>query len=813
MYDYLDKLNEEQKKAVLDTEGAVLVLAGAGSGKTRVLTSRIAYIIDKLGVLPQSVLAITFTNKAAGEMKERLSLMVDGAEYIWCSTIHSMCVRILRSTIDRLGYSLNFTIYDEVDKENHIKRIIKRDFHDSEEGTLRKKAKDAADFISNAKSNGITCDQIRYKTVRLYNGDKYLPIYETYEREMQSSSCLDFDDLLWKTCEVLERFDDVREHYAEKFKYIHIDEFQDINAVQYRIVKMLASVHGNIFAVGDDDQSIYGWRGAEIKTILNFHKDFKGTKIYKLEQNYRSTKKILDLANTVIKDNVERADKELWTENPDGASIESFEAENGNGEAFFVAKTIKSLSYYGYAYSDFAVLMRMNALSRSFEQSFLEYGIPYKVYGGFKFFERKEIKDLLAYFKVLINPLDNESILRIINVPKRGIGDKSIEFLVQYAADNKVSIYESLSDVEDFPLSKGAKDRLKEFRKLISSLMIDREICDVVELYDRVLEKTNYMSLFSDDTDEADSKKMNVGELKNSVVEFVKQNENATLADYLNSVTLSSDTDEINNGDFVTIATVHAVKGLEYKVVFVVGMDEGLFPSSRTVEEGNVEEERRLFYVAITRAEERLYITRAKERRLYGKESQFMSRSQFLSKIASKIGLPEKGSRSAYGYKSNSYGGFGNGYNSYGNNRYGSGGYQNNYQNKYQNGSNGGYQNSYQKSNYYKRNDDFGDDFGDEYPTYASNSNNFDKGASKSKSALGGVGLGFSSLNANKPKAAKSDVYTGYKTGMKVIHDKFGEGIVITVKGEGENLIVDVAFKSVGIKSLSAKFAPMKPVQ
>ena len=633
--DYLSKLNPEQMAPVVDTDGAVLVLAGAGSGKTRVLTSRIAYLIDKKGVMPYNILAITFTNKAANEMRERLEGMVKGASDIWVSTIHSMCVRILRSFIDRLGtYQTNFTIYSEADKERVLKRII-TDLKITSESAL----KNAKYHISNAKNQNLSPEEYLREHSRVSDIERYVAIYRIYNEELKRSNSLDFDDLLLLTYELLTKKPEVLDYYANKFHYVHVDEFQDTNKIQCDIIKLLASVHKNIFVVGDDDQSIYGWRGAEIKNILNFHKDFKDAKVYKLEQNYRSTKRILDLANSIIKNNGVRSQKELWTENEQGAKIDTFFADEETGEAAYTAMRIRSLVQNGASYSDFAVLMRINALSRAYEQEFLKYGIPFKVFGGFKFFERKEIKDLTAYLRVLSNPLDNEAVLRIINVPKRGIGDKSIETLVKYAKDNGFMLFDSIVDAEKLDLPSGAKAKIVQFKKLIISLMADKETMTLVELLDSVIKKSDFMSQFDPKKDEDNNKMMNVGELKSSVDEFSKLNPNSGLNEYLSSITLSSDLDEVEGTNFVTIATIHSVKGLEFENVFIAGLDETIFPVARAVGEvDDMEEERRLMYVAITRARQRLFITRARSRFVYGKR-QATSPSRFLLELSDKLGL------------------------------------------------------------------------------------------------------------------------------------------------------------------------------
>ncbi|MBP5177053.1 MAG: UvrD-helicase domain-containing protein, partial [Clostridia bacterium] len=580
---YLSDLNEAQLKPVLDTEGAVLVLAGAGSGKTRVLTTRIAYLIREKHVSPSNVLAITFTNKAANEMLSRVVEFVgDSAYSMWISTIHSMCVRILRAAVARLnGYDKNFTIYSDADKEHVLKRII-ADLKIEGDGVLR----EAKRHISNAKNNDLSPERYLIECPeRVRDLDTYVKIYALYEQALKKSNVMDFDDLILKTLHLLEDDEEVLSYYANKFRYVHIDEFQDTNYIQYRIAKLLSSVHKNIFVVGDDDQSIYGWRGAEIKNILNFDKDFKSTKVYKLEQNYRSTKQILSLANSIIANNTLRSKKVLWTDNPDGDRAEYHVADEESGEAEYVSAMIKNLVARGYSYRDFAVLMRINALSRSFEQDFTKYAIPFKVFGGFRFFERKEIKDVLSYLRLLINPLDDEAVIRIINTPKRGIGDKTINAVIDYAKRFEFSFFDALCEVDNIAgIGASAKNRLKDFKKTIAELSVLGETSqDLSDLINEVLLKTAFMSQFEIDTEENISKRMNIDESRNSVEEFVRLNKNATLSDYLESVTLSSDIDDADSSDYVSVATVHSVKGLEFKCVFIVGMDETIFPISRAV--------------------------------------------------------------------------------------------------------------------------------------------------------------------------------------------------------------------------------------
>ncbi|MBP5686936.1 MAG: UvrD-helicase domain-containing protein [Clostridia bacterium] len=611
----LSSLNDEQIKPVLDTEGAVLVIAGAGSGKTRVLTTRIAYLILEKGVLPARIMAITFTNKAAEEMKNRLNNLVGDVYDMWVSTIHSMCVRILRRDIDKLGYDKNFTIYDETDKDRALKRVIEGLGYEAD-----KYLKIARNAISAAKNDCISPADFKVVNSHLRMVEELTAIYEEYDKTMEKSNALDFDDLLFKTYELFVNFPEVADYYAEKFQYIHIDEFQDTNKVQFSIAEILAKKHGNLFAVGDDDQSIYGFRGAKIENILSFENSFKGAKIYKLERNYRSTKKILELANCIIKNNRARRDKTLYTENSEGVRVETFVGTDEENEATYAALQIKNLmARYGYRYSDFAVFMRINALSRAFEQEFANYNIPYRVFGGFRFFERKEIKDVLSYLKIINNDSDDEAFLRCISVPKRGIGEKTLKELREYCVSNGFSLYDGVKSADKTSIGAAARIKLNNFRALLDGFKVYSESHTVPELMKYILEATAFKEQFDENTEENASKLYNISELLNSADQFARNNAGSDLADYLNSITLSSDTDAINSDDAVTVATIHAAKGLEYKCVFVAGLDEKVLPIMRTFgDENELEEERRLVYVAVTRAMERLYLTRAMSRFMYG---------------------------------------------------------------------------------------------------------------------------------------------------------------------------------------------------
>ena len=746
----LSKLNKDQIKPVLDTEGAVLVIAGAGSGKTRVLTSRIAYLVKEKGVSPSNIMAITFTNKAAGEMKDRLSSLIDGVGEMWVSTIHSMCVRILRRDIDKIGYDGNFTIYDDTDKDKVLKRVFEDLAIDPaiDPDNLLKTAKN---LISIAKNDCLSPREFQKEYSHLHFINDLTAVYEKYEEYLERSNALDFDDLLVKTFKLFVEHPEVAEYYATKFMYVHIDEFQDTNKVQFAIAQILSSVHKNLFVVGDDDQSIYGWRGAKIENILSFDEIFKGAKVYKLEQNYRSTKKILQLANAIISKNTGRRPKELWTENQDGVRVETFVGNDENNEASFVAMQIKNLmARTNLKYSDFAVFMRVNAISRAFEQEFMKYNIPCKIYGGYRFFERKEIKDLLAYLKLVSNPLDNESFLRSIACPKRGIGDKTLKTLREYCAGNGLSLLQGIDQIEFVGIGESARKKLISFKQLISTFFdcVFKDGKTVVELIDLIIEKTDFLAQFEEKSEENTNKLYNISELKNSADQFAKDNHNNSLADYLNSVTLSSDVDDINNGEAVTIATIHASKGLEYPCVFVAGLDEKILPIARSVDdEAELEEERRLMYVAVTRAMERLYLTRATSRYMYGRR-EYMSPSRFL-KDAQHVLNPQKTREETVKKESYQSYGFGR---SWGNDDLGS------------SNSSFGYSSDYAKKAF---------------------------------------------LN-NKPKENTNAKFSEFRTGVKVKHVKFGEGTVINVKGEGENIIVNVAFNGVGIKALSVKYAPME---
>ena len=656
MNELLKYLNEEQLKPVLDTEGAVLVLAGAGSGKTRVLTARIAYLVEEKRIPPENILAITFTNKAANEMKERLSSMTEVGG-MWVSTIHSMCVKILRMFPEKRGLSQNFSIYSEQERSAVIKQAFKECGYNDED--LLKAAKW---HISNAKMLGLSPSDYSRENRRQNNIEAVTAVYGAYASHLKRNNALDFDDLLTEARALLSEDKEALEYLSGKFRYIHVDEFQDTNAVQFDIVKLLSTVHGNLFAVGDDDQSIYGWRGAQVENILSFEKSFPNAKTYKLQQNYRSTKAILSLANASISHNRMRKGKELWTENGEGDRPVFYEAEEEAGEALYTARTIANCLRKGYKFSDFAVLMRINALTRSYEQEFTKYGIPYKVFGGFKFFERKEIKEILAYLRIVSNPFDDEAIERIINVPKRGIGEKTISVMREYASAEELNLYDAILNYGELAVNAGTKEKLKAFGNYLKQIIVYSQEATVKDLVKYILDTSGLYAQYEGDSDENVTRRANLDEFQNSVDEFSRMNEGATLADYLQQVTLYSDTDEMDESEYVTIATVHAVKGLEFRGVFFCGLEEDIMPTSRAAKSEDLEEERRLMYVAITRAREKLWLTRSRSRYLYGRREP-TSRSRFVEELKDELKLtPATSSFGGYngGYKSG-FGGYNQG--------------------------------------------------------------------------------------------------------------------------------------------------------
>ncbi len=747
----INSLNEEQLAPLKQIDGAVLVTAGAGSGKTRLLTHRVAYLIEHEGVSPFNILAITFTNKAAGEMKERISKMVAGADRVWISTFHSMCAKILRMDINYLPpFTKDFSIYSESDSDKVVKEVL------AERGISDDKIKKELVYhISNWKNNGQSYMDYIQTHESEYDMRKIGSMMLAYDEKLAKNNALDFDDLLVKTVELFTKNPDVLDKYARRFEYILVDEFQDTNLVQYNLVKMLASVHKNVFAVGDEDQCIYSWRGANFQNIFNFKKDFEGARTYKLERNYRSTNEIISVANNVIKHNSSRLDKNMWTDKNGGEKPTLYNAYDERDEALYVAKTISSLKSEGYDYDDIAVLMRMNSLSRSVEEALLSYNIPHRIFGGFKFYERAEIKNIIAYLRLFVNPKDDISFARIINFPKRGIGDGTLAKLGEL--NKNCSLLENCigEEIKTSALYKKFQPFAEAFNNV--KLKSQKPLSSFVE---EVLNEFNVRDSYNQNIEEDVDKIMNIDQFVASVKEFEALNPDAGLNEFLENITLSSENDEIGQGGAVTIATVHAVKGLEFKVVFVIGLEEGIFPIKRATSITDIEEERRLMYVALTRAEERLFLSHASKRYMYC-ESQYQSPSRFCKELGL-LGIERKENKSysadrAYdGYSRSS-----NGYAS---------------------------RPKYQKVYNFEENGDNFNDFSD----YSAPKPLFNKNLVLK--------------NETREEKPKQDV-SRYKVGMRVFYQKFGEGKIVDISDDG--LVGDIIFDDFGKKSLMLETAKL----
>ena len=763
-----DTLNEEQKKGVFTTEGPVLILAGAGSGKTRVLTHRVAYLIEECGVNPYHIMAITFTNKAAGEMRERIDDMVGyGAESIWVATFHSTCVRILRRYIDRLGYDTNFTIYDADDQKTLMKEICKRLQID----TKIHKEKTFLNVISSAKDELVDPIEFTNRAAGDYNKRIQAQVYMEYQKELKMNNALDFDDLLFKTVELFKLDKDVLASYQERFRYIMVDEYQDTNTAQFELIRLLASKYKNLCVVGDDDQSIYKFRGANIYNILNFEKHFSDATVIKLEQNYRSTQNILDAANSVIANNVGRKDKALWTDNGRGDKIHFEQLESGYEEADFVARDIVAKVRKGeYTYKDCAILYRTNAQSRLFEERFIVSNIPYKIVGGVNFYSRKEVKDILAYLKTIDNGRDDLAVKRIINVPKRGIGATSISKVTNFAYENEIPFYSALRQAEDIPGLGKAAEKIRPFVLFIQSMRAKLENgYSLTQLILEIIETTKYVEeLEAEGTEEAQSRIENIDELISKISSYEEGEENPTLSGFLEEVALVADIDSLDeNSDYVVLMTLHSAKGLEFPNVYLAGMEDGLFPSYMSIVSDDatneLEEERRLAYVGITRAKEILTITSARSRMVRG-ETQFNKVSRFVKEIprhllAGEIYEPKKSEEpvvdNAYQRAKKAFRTSATSYSSY----------DQNYQ---------GSTFSASKS---------------KVPTYTPVSNQ----------------RAFSSTNTAK---ASLD----YGVGDRVRHIKFGDGEVMAVVEGGRDYEVTVDFDKAGTKKMFASFAKLKKI-
>ena len=759
-----DKLNEPQREAVYHTDGPLLILAGAGSGKTRVLTHRIAYLIEERNVNPWNILAITFTNKAAGEMRERVDSLVGfGSESIWVSTFHSMCVRILRRFIDRLGYDNRFTIYDTDDQKTLMKEVCKKGAID----TKVFKERSLMSAISSAKNELILPDEFELNAGGDFAKLKIAKVYREYEAQLKANNALDFDDLLVKTVQLLQTQPDVLENYQERFRYIMVDEYQDTNTVQFQLVRLLAGKYRNLCVVGDDDQSIYKFRGANIRNILDFEHEFSDACVIKLEQNYRSTGNILNAANRVIANNKGRKEKTLWTANGEGELVHLRQFDTGYDEADFIAEDIKKEVRAGASYNDHAVLYRTNAQSRLLEEKFVAMNVPYKIVGGVNFYARREIKDLLAYLKTIDNGMDDIAVRRIINVPKRGIGLTTINRIQESAAERGLGFYETLMAPELIPGIGRSAAKLDSFAALIEYFKGLTGQMSITDLLREVIEKTGYMeSLDSEDKEDAQARKENIDELINKAAAYEEaaedRDEPATLSAFLEEVALVADIDSLDEEqDYVVLMTLHSAKGLEFPHVYLAGMEDGLFPSYMTItsdDRDDLEEERRLCYVGITRAEQELTLTCARRRMVRG-ETQYNKISRFIKEIPAE--LLDTGSRriepeTEVPVQQNTY--------------------------------------AHAREAFRAR------AFGAAYSNGAGKSS----GVSSGKSSQG-----LASLQKGSQLAAGSGGSPDYAEGDRVRHVKFGEGTVLEIRSGGRDYEVTVDFDSAGVRKMFAKFAKL----
>ena len=768
MSEILNGLNNKQYEAVTKTEGPVLVIAGAGSGKTKVLTHKIAYLMEEKNVMPWNILAITFTNKAANEMKERITNIVgEKAKDIWMGTFHSICVRILRKHIDRIGYDTSFIIFDTSDQKTLIKRCMKDLQVDDKLFT----EKSIQAEISNAKNEMIEPDTYLARSHGDFRREKIGQVYELYQRRLKENNAIDFDDIINFCLKIFEQNDDILSYYSSKFQYILVDEYQDTNKSQFTLVKNLAKANGNITVVGDNDQGIYSFRGADISNILNFEKDFKGTEIIKLEQNYRCTGNILKIANSVIKNNETKYEKKLWTENGVGNLPRVYSADNEYDEATFIVDQINHLKREEkYSYSDFAVLYRMNTQSRAIEDILRREGIPYKIVGGLKFYERKEIKDIVSYLRLVHNTSDNLSLMRIINEPKRGIGKTSLDKIADLAIANETSMYEVIKNSDAFGLNRVFLSS-REFINVIEEARQKKDDLSISELVKFLLKKSGYTKALEDEnTIEAENRIENLEEFLTVAMEFEKEEAANTLQDFLEGMTLSSDIDNVDESDeSVTLMTLHSAKGLEFPVVFLVGMEEGIFPGYRSMgEPQELEEERRLCYVGITRAKEYLFLTCSKKRTIFGSTSCNLP-SRFIDEIPQDL---LDGYDEAFGNKKQD------------NDIFGDNGLAWTY---------GGAKNSSTIKSY--KIDTKG-------PVVAASS------ISK-KIPFGRTAESFLS-NLGKKSTSNNVDLSEYGEGVRVYHKKFGEGTITATAPEGDDLKVDISFDKVGHKRLMAKFANLE---
>ena len=791
-----DTLNEPQREAVYHTDGPLLILAGAGSGKTRVLTHRIAYLIEEKGVNPWNILAITFTNKAAGEMRQRVDSLVGfGSESIWVSTFHSMCVRILRRHIDRLGYDNRFTIYDTDDQKTLMKEVIRKLDLDPK----RYKERALLSVISSAKNEMILPNEFELNAGGDFGQQQMAKVYREYEAQLKSNNALDFDDLLVKTVQLFDTQPDVLENYQERFHYIMVDEYQDTNTVQFKLVSLLAGKYRNLCVVGDDDQSIYKFRGANIRNILDFEKEFTDARVIKLEQNYRSTENILNAANGVIHNNKGRKDKTLWTDNGEGEKISLRQFDTGYDEAEFVAEDIKESVREGASYNDSAILYRTNAQSRLFEEKFIAMNIPYKIVGGINFYARREIKDILAYLKTIDNGQDDLAVRRIINVPKRGIGLTTINRIQESASSRGISFYEALLAPELIAGAGRSASKLDSFAALIEYFKGQAEQESLTDLLNEIIEKTGYVeSLGTEDPVDAETRIQNIDELVSKAAAYEEdcadRDEAATLSGFLEEVALVADIDSLDEDqDYVVLMTLHSAKGLEFPRVYLAGMEDGLFPSYMTVtgdDPEELEEERRLCYVGITRAEQKLTLTCARRRMVRG-ETQYNKMSRFVREIpmelletgdgkSGRFGGAAAGGLSDFGGDDDSlawnpeeeevsFGGKTSGSDKYGNSTYANA------------------KKAFRAQAY---------------------------GGMYSGNTGGGAGNkpGFAGLQKGSQLSAGKGGKLSYGVGDRVRHVKFGEGTVLDIKEGGRDHEVTVEFDGAGVRKMFAMFAKLVKV-
>ena len=764
----LDALNEPQRQAVMATDGPLLILAGAGSGKTRVLTQRTAYLIEECGVNPYNIMAITFTNKAAGEMRERIDQMVGyGSESIWVCTFHSTCVRILRRYIDRLGFGTNFTIYDSDDQKTLMKDICKR----LEIDTKMYKEKMFLSAISSAKDELIDPIEFETRAAGDYVKRKQAQVYREYQQALKQNNALDFDDLIMKTVELFKLDKEVLASYQDRFRYIMVDEYQDTNTAQFELIRLLALKYQNLCVVGDDDQSIYKFRGANIYNILNFEHHFPDATVIKLEQNYRSTQNILDAANAVIANNQGRKEKRLWTDNGAGDKITFEQLDTAAEEADFVARDIARRVRKGeYQYKDCAILYRTNAQSRLFEERFITANIPYKIFGGVNFYARKEVKDLLAYLKTIDNGQDDLAVRRIINIPKRGIGAASINKVALYAQEQEISFYDALCVAEQVPGLGKAAAKIRPFVLFIQSMKAKAKLLSVTDLLQEVIETTGYVrELEAEGTDEAEARIENIDELISKAVDYAEGEEAPTLNGFLENVALVADIDSFDeNSDYVVLMTLHSAKGLEFPNVYLAGLEDGLFPSYMSITSDNsqaeIEEERRLAYVGITRAKKNLTITSARVRMVRG-QTQYGKVSRFVREIP-----PELLSGKIYEPKTK--------------------------------------EEPIEQSTFQKARKAFRT-----VPSYG--------GSGYGKEVGEGYGSTFRSSKATKPVYTKVENQRdfgsaggalSYQVGDRVRHIKFGDGEVMAIVSGGRDYEVTVDFDKVGTKKMFASFAKLKKI-